>query len=83
MESVTRRSVLVHAVVSAVGAVALSTQASAQGQPKIPQKAVAYRTTPNGNQKCSNCSLFIKPNACQKVAGDVSPDGYCILYRKA
>ena len=83
MKSVTRRSVLVHAVVSVVGAAALSTDASAQGQTKIPQKAVAYRATPNGDQKCSNCAFFTKPNACQKVAGDISPDGYCILYRKA
>ena len=82
MESITRRGALLHVVVSAVGAAALSTQANAQGQPKLPQKAVAYRTTPNGDQKCGNCSLFIKPNACQKVAGDISPDGYCILYRK-
>lgn len=83
MNLVTRRSALVHVVASAVGVAALSTHASAQGQPKVPQKAVAYRTKPNGDQKCSNCSLFIKPNACQKVAGDISPDGYCILYRKS
>lgn len=83
MNSVTRRSVLVHAVASAAGVAALGASASGQDQPKVPQKAVAYRATPNGNQKCSNCSLFIKPNACQKVAGDISPDGYCILYRKA
>ena len=82
MNSVTRRSILAHAVASAVGVAALSAPASAQEQPKVPQKAVAYRTTPNGDQKCSNCSLFTKPNACQKVAGDISPDGYCILYRK-
>ncbi len=83
MESVTRRSVLIHAVASAVGVAALTVETSAQAQPKLPQKSVAYRTTPNGDQKCGNCSLFIKPNACQKVAGEVSPDGYCILYRKA
>ena len=83
MKSVTRRSVLVNAVASAVGVAALTTHAHAQGQPKIPQRAVAYRTIPNGDQKCANCSLFVKPNACQKVAGDISLDGYCILYRKA
>lgn len=83
MESMTRRSVLVNAVASAAGVAVLTTAANAQGQPKVPQKAVAYRPKPNGDQKCSNCSLFIKPNACQKVAGEISPDGYCILYRKA
>ena len=83
MESVTRRSVLVHAVASAVGVAAFTANAKAEEQPKLPQKAVAYRPTPSGNQKCGNCSLFIKPNACQKVAGVISPDGYCILYKKA
>ncbi len=81
--AVSRRVVLLDGIACAAGfamVVAGSTSASAA---KLPQKAVAYRTTPNGDKKCSNCVLFEPPNACKNVEGVISPDGFCILWRKS
>ena len=84
MHPVSRRFVLAHAVASAAGiAGVLTTQANAAEPVKLPQKSVGYRTTPNGDSKCGNCSLFQSPSSCQKVSGVISPDGYCVLYKKA
>lgn len=81
MALVSRRCVIVQL---STGAVALSVRprANAAEPPKLPQKSVAYRSTPDGDRKCDNCKLFVKPNACQKVQGEISPEGYCILYQK-
>ncbi len=80
---ISRRVVLFNGVACAAGfatAVAANTQAFAA---KLPQKSVAYRPTPNGDKKCSNCVLFEPPDACKNVEGTVSPDGFCILWKKA
>ena len=82
MALVSRRSVIVQLSTGAV-AMSLRARANAAEPPKLPQKSVAYRATPDGDRKCDNCKLFIKPNGCQKVAGEISPEGYCILYQKA
>jgi hypothetical protein len=50
---------------------------------KASQKVVKYQETPKGNQMCSNCKLFVAPNACQTVDGTISPNGWCIVYQKA
>lgn len=50
---------------------------------KLPQKAVSYQTTPKGDRQCSGCKLFEAPNACKSVAGNISPKGWCTLWRKA
>jgi hypothetical protein len=53
---------------------------------KSPQSAVQYQTTPNGTAKCAGCKFFL-PGAdanakgqCQVVAGDISPNGWCVVY---
>jgi hypothetical protein len=48
---------------------------------KLPKTAVNYRPKPNGHKKCSTCVLFEPPKSCKNVAGDISPDGWCILWR--
>jgi len=50
---------------------------------KMGQKSVSYQETPKGSLKCSTCSLFERPNACKSVAGVISPNGWCSIYRKA
>ncbi len=50
---------------------------------KASQKVVKYQETPKGNQMCSNCKLFVAPNACQTVDGTISPNGWCMVYQKA
>jgi hypothetical protein len=41
------------------------------------QVAVGYQDHPNGDQKCSQCSHFIKPHSCLTVEGVISPKGWC------
>lgn len=84
MTEISRRYALLNIALSAAGAASLfGADAIAAGPPKLAQKSVAYRPKPDGDRKCDNCKLFVKPNACEKVDGDISPDGYCILYQKA
>ena len=76
-----RRTIVTGSVAGAAGvAVLLSlvTEASA----KMAQKAVEYQDTPNGDQECSNCSLFQEPNACTLVDGEISPKGWCKFWVK-
>lgn len=47
---------------------------------KMSPKAMQYRPTPNGNQRCDNCANFQAPGACKVVDGTISPAGWCILY---
>lgn len=45
-----------------------------------------YQDKPNGNQKCSECSLFIpgktasEDGACKVVEGPISPSGWCTAF---
>jgi hypothetical protein len=79
-----RRAVILDGIVSVAGiATMIATNTNARAANKLPQTAVAYRATPNGDKKCSNCVLFEAPDACKSVAGVVSPDGFCILWKKS
>jgi hypothetical protein len=55
---------------------------------KSTKAAMKYQDKPKGNQKCSNCQLFIPgktPKAkgtCQVVEGSISPQGWCTAYVK-
>ncbi len=79
---VSRRRVLLQGIACATmsGAI-LTANTNAALANKLPQSAVSYRTKPNGSKKCSNCALFEPPHACKNVAGNISPDGYCLLWR--
>lgn len=48
---------------------------------KMSPKAMSYRPSPNGNQRCDNCANFEPPNGCKVVDGAISANGWCILYR--
>lgn len=50
---------------------------------KVSKASVQYQTQPQGEQNCANCMHFIvESNACQKVEGDISPMGWCVLWAK-
>ena len=53
--------------------------ARAQSSQKMSKVAAAYRAS-DGSQSCGQCSLFIAPDACQVVQGQVSANGTCILF---
>lgn len=48
---------------------------------KVSKKVVAYQDTPKGKLRCDNCALFQAPNACQSVDGEISPQGWCRIWR--
>ena len=80
---VSRRSLLLHGVACATGVATLvfASVDSAKANP-LPKTVVNYQDTPKADRQCSNCSLFVAPNACKNVAGESSPNGWCILWRK-
>ena len=79
-----RRSILLRGAACAAGvATIIVTDINAAQAAKLPQVSAGYQPKPNGDRQCSNCKLFEPPNACKSVAGVISPNGYCSLYRKA
>jgi hypothetical protein len=78
-----RRSMLLEGLVCASGiaAAALAASTSTAKAAKLPQKAVAYRDSPNNGKKCSDCALFEPPKSCKNVDGVISPDGWCVLWK--
>jgi len=47
---------------------------------KFSQKEVRYQNKPSGKDSCRGCRHFLPPDACQGVAGVISPDGYCVRF---
>ena len=47
---------------------------------KVAKEAVQYQDQPKDGQKCSMCVNWQPPNACVIVAGNISPEGYCLSY---
>ena len=48
----------------------------------LPPTAVSYQTTSKDGKKCSDCNLFVAPNACKSVSGVIAPTGWCKLFVK-
>ncbi len=78
-----RRSVLLRGAACAAGAATIVVARTNSAKAAMPKTAVAYQDTPKGDRQCDGCSLFVAPNACKSVAGDISPKGWCMLWRKA
>jgi hypothetical protein len=50
---------------------------------KVSQASVQYQTQPKGEQKCGDCLHFIaESNTCKLVEGQISPEGWCMLWTK-
>jgi hypothetical protein len=87
MESVmniSRRRFL-HRSAAVVGGIGLAGAVAARSQAadtKVAQNLVGYQDSPKGSQECSNCQYFQPPNACQVVAGKISPTGWCKMWAK-
>ena len=56
--------------------------AAVPGEPgKSSQASVQYQDQPKGDQKCDGCLHFIaESNTCKVVEGQISPNGWCILW---
>jgi len=50
---------------------------------KMTRQQAEYQDKPNGIYSCGLCSLFVKPNACKEVEGEVSEDGWCKAFAMA
>ena len=75
---VSRRNVLI-----ACGAASLLALAATGAKAaKLAQGAVKYQPTPKDGKRCDGCKLFVAPNACKSVAGDIAPSGWCALWVK-
>jgi High potential iron-sulfur protein len=75
----TRRIVLI-AAVGAVPLLALGVTGAEAA--KLSQSAAKYQPTPKDGKRCDGCNLFVAPNACKSVAGDIAPSGWCALWIK-
>lgn len=75
----TRRHVI-HALAGTIPAALLS---SATASEKMTRQQAEYQERPNGIYSCSLCTLFVKPNACKVVEGEVSEDGWCKAFAMA
>jgi hypothetical protein len=59
------------------------TESAAPAAPaKVSQASVQYQTQPKGDQKCANCIHFEGSNSCKLVEGEISPEGWCLLWAK-
>ncbi len=75
----TRRVMLRTGLGVAAGATLAASAARAQDE-KIAQELVQYQNQPKDGQQCSKCAQYVDPNACKIVAGQISPQGYCVAY---
>ena len=66
------------------GSPATSAENSApKGTGKASQASAQYQPEPKGEQKCSGCLHFIpESNTCKLVEGQISPEGWCIVWAK-
>jgi hypothetical protein len=67
----------------APGPEAAAPEGSSAPVAKVTQASVQYQTQPKGDQKCSGCMHFIaESNTCKLVEGNISPEGWCVLWAK-
>jgi hypothetical protein len=60
------------------GAAAFGGSATA---PKVAQSAAHYQPTPNEGRACAACYAFIAPTQCNFLGGEISPSGWCRLWK--
>jgi hypothetical protein len=76
---VSRRTVL---IATAGAAPLFALGATGAKAAKMAQTAVKYQPSPKDGKQCDGCNLFIAPNACKSVDGNISPKGWCALWVK-
>ena len=75
----TRRTVLIAA---AGAAPLLAGIGGSDTAPKVTQDVVHYQSEPKGDQFCADCKHFVAPTTCKWVKGEISPGGWCRLFKK-
>jgi hypothetical protein len=79
----TSRRNIIRTLAGAIPAGMLSRIPPAPASEKMTRQQAEYQDKPNGIYSCSLCTLFIKPNACKVVEGEVSEDGWCKAFAMA
>ena len=77
--SMSRRALL--GTTTALAAMLLGGTGTAWAQAKMPKQTAQYQDSPNADQKCQGCRFFIESGSCRLVEGEISPNGWCRLYR--
>jgi hypothetical protein len=72
-------SLLAHAIFA--GLVVQMSRALASD--KVTKAQAEYQDTPQGLYSCAMCTLFVAPNACKVVEGEISRDGWCKAFALA
>lgn len=49
--------------------------------PRVAQSAAHYQPTPNEGKACAACYAFLAPNQCNFLSGEISPSGWCRLWK--
>jgi len=63
-----------------IGAATVAPLAAAQGA-KLTKPHARYQDSPRNGDRCGGCRHFLpERKGCKLVAGDISPDGWCMLY---
>lgn len=75
---ISRRTV----VLAAGAAPLLAMRATGAQAAKLTQAAVRYQAEPKNGKQCSDCALFLPPDACKSVEGPIAPTGWCVLWVK-
>jgi hypothetical protein len=53
----------------------------ARAAQKLGMVDVNYQQTPKGKQRCDNCRVWDPPSGCLSVEGEISPSGWCNIWR--
>jgi hypothetical protein len=79
----TSRRKLIGAMAGGVSAALFLQIMPAPAADKMTRAQADYQDTPNGIYSCGTCTLFVAPNLCKVVEGEVSKDGWCKAYAMA
>jgi hypothetical protein len=74
---------VVGAVARGVSAGLLLPFTRAEAAEKMTRAQAEYQATPNGIYSCGVCTLFMPPDACKVVEGEVSKAGWCKAFALA
>jgi len=77
------RRKLLRAAIGYASAVLVSRIASADAADKMTRAQAEYQDMPNGIYSCGTCTLFVPPNGCKVVEGEIGKDGWCKAYAMA
>jgi len=66
----------------AIGAMSVASRANAQVATKAQQKTVIYQQTPKDGKQCIGCQHYEVLSPCRIADGEISANGYCILFSK-